>query len=211
MNRQYYINNRLYGMRAYLCGSIENANDGGNGWRDTITPELEDIGVCVFNPCKKEDYIDKGFEGEDAHTYRQNLLKEEKYQEVAKEMKLLRVIDMRMVDLSDFIIAHINPDIHLTGTYEELFWANRGKKPILVVVEQGLEKVPPWLWGTLPTAHFYPSFNSLLSYLNYVDTNLEDPPHLKRWTFFEYEKMMPKRPPYTQHDGKKYKMVWEEV
>ena len=44
-----------------------------------------------------------------------------------------------MVDICDFLVVNLDLDVHATGTYEELYWANRMKKPILVRIEQGME------------------------------------------------------------------------
>ena len=44
--------NRLSGQRVYLAGAMDRVQDRGAGWRDKITPFLEDMGVIVFNPLK---------------------------------------------------------------------------------------------------------------------------------------------------------------
>ena len=46
--------NRLCGTRTYLAGAMDRVKDGGIGWRNDITPFLEDMGVVVLDPCKKE-------------------------------------------------------------------------------------------------------------------------------------------------------------
>lgn len=47
------INNRF---RTYLIGAMENPADGdsGIGWRQAITPKLNDLGVFCFDPTKEE-------------------------------------------------------------------------------------------------------------------------------------------------------------
>ena len=47
-------------------------------------------------------------------------------------MKQIRPVDLRMVDICDFLIVNLDLEVHATGTYEELYWANRCIKPILV-------------------------------------------------------------------------------
>ena len=44
---------KLGGMRTYLAGAMDRVDDGGVGWRNEITPELEALGVTVLNPCDK--------------------------------------------------------------------------------------------------------------------------------------------------------------
>ena len=43
---------RLKGLRAYLAGPIDNADDDGVGWRVEMTKFLEPFGVTVFDPKK---------------------------------------------------------------------------------------------------------------------------------------------------------------
>ena len=45
--------NRLNNQRVYLAGAMDRVADRGTGWRDNITPFLQDLGVVVFNPIKK--------------------------------------------------------------------------------------------------------------------------------------------------------------
>lgn len=47
------IDNKL---RSYLIGSMENPalKDGGRGWRQELTPELEKRGIYVFDPTRSE-------------------------------------------------------------------------------------------------------------------------------------------------------------
>ncbi len=47
------INNRLKNQRVYLAGAMDRVADRGTGWRDNITPFLENLGVVVFNPIRK--------------------------------------------------------------------------------------------------------------------------------------------------------------
>ena len=69
---------------------------------------------------------------------------------VRKQMKQIRPVDLRMGHASDFLVVNIDLDIHATGTYEELYWANRCKKPCIMRIAQGIEHTPDWLLGTLP-------------------------------------------------------------
>ena len=45
--------NRLFGMRTYLVGAMDRVEDGGTEWRERLEPELNKLGVVVFNPCNK--------------------------------------------------------------------------------------------------------------------------------------------------------------
>jgi hypothetical protein len=178
---------RLNKFRVYLAGPIDRAEDHGVGWREDISPFLRSIGVQIFNPCNKP--INIGLENIEKREYRQKLKQEQKYDELSKEIKLLRIIDLAMVDKSDFIIAYIDTDIHLTGTYEEIFWANRLKRPILICCKRGKVDIPDWLFGVLPHQFFFDTWTDLKQYLLYVNDLNNEPKHYKRWTFFDYNKL----------------------
>jgi hypothetical protein len=68
---------------------------------------------------------------------------------------------------------------------EELFWANRMKKPILVRVEQGKRNAPDWLFGTLPHQLIFSTWNEVVTYLRHVAKD-EYVDHLRRWRFFNF-------------------------
>lgn len=53
------------------------------------------------------------------------------YNDVAERMTTVRSYDLNLVDRSDFIIAHLLPDVASWGSAEELVTAVRMKKPIL--------------------------------------------------------------------------------
>lgn len=201
--------NRLYNTSFYLAGPMDRAIDNGEKWRRWITPYLENLGIIVCDPSNKP--INKGCESQNDRLRWKQLLEDEKYEEFGKEVKLLRVIDLRLVDLTDCTICYLDPNIHMCGSYEEVFHANITKKPILTCVEGGKKKAPGWMFGTIPHQHIFGDFESLLEYVNYIDSSEEEPPHFKRWTWFKYDMMLPKRPYGTQNDGKRYKMTWEEI
>jgi hypothetical protein len=184
--------NNLWGMRAYLIGPMDRVADGGVGWRRDLTPFLEAIGVVVLDPTKKPIAI--GCEDIEKREYRNGLKQEGRYNDLAKEVRVLRVVDLRMCDMSDFLVAYINTDIHMCGSYEELSWCNRMKRPILCMVEGGKQNVPDWLLGVLPHEHIFGSWDDIKDYLKNVDSGADDR-SFKRWMFFDYTKMLPTVPP----------------
>lgn len=161
------MNNRLKNQRVYLAGAMDRVSDRGNGWRDSITPFLESLGVVVFNPIKKPIMI--GQEDEATHKYKIKLKLEKNYKELSDLMKVIRSVDLRLVDISDFMIVNLDLDVHPCGTYEEIFWANRQKKPIIVHMVQGKQNAPDWLFGTIPHEMILSSWNEVQDYLNYIN------------------------------------------
>lgn len=160
---------RLSGQRVYLAGAMDRVLDRGIGWRDSLTPILEDMGLTVFNPIKKP--IDIGKEDDETHRLKIHLKKNHRYDELSSIMKTIRSVDLRLVDISDFLIVNLDLDIHPCGTYEEIFWANRQKKPIIVHMVQGKHSTPDWLFGTIPHQMIFSDWNEIYLYLDYINTS----------------------------------------
>lgn len=175
------MNNRLKNQRVYLAGAMDRVPDRGNGWRDNITPFLEEIGVVVFNPIKKPTIL--GQEDDTTHKLKLQLKSKENYDELSSLMKTIRSVDLRLVDISDFLIVNLDLDVHPCGTYEEIFWANRQKKPIIIHMVQGKQNTPDWLFGTVPHTMIFSSWDQIKSYLNFIDTSANIDSY-NRWYFF---------------------------
>ena len=89
-----------------------------------------------------------------------------------------------MVDISDFLIVNLDLDVHPCGTYEEIFWANRQKKPIIVHMVQGKQKCPDWLFGTIPHEMIFSSWEEIKNYLVEINHS-EEIKTFNRWYFFK--------------------------
>jgi hypothetical protein len=172
----------LANKRAYLAGAMDRVKDRGKGWRLEITPFLQSLGIIVFNPLKKP--INIGKEDDETHALKQQLKKEGKYDELSKIMKTIRKVDLRLVDISDFLIVNIDLDHYAVGTWEECFSANSTKKAILVHMEQGKENAPDWLFGTIPHEMIFSTWDELRSYLLHINSSviIDD---FDRWRFLD--------------------------
>ncbi len=104
---------------------------------------------------------------------------------VRNQMKQIRPVDLRMVDICDFVVCNLDSEVHACGTYEELYWANRMKKPIIVRTSQGIEHTPDWLFGTLPFEMIFSTWDQVKVYLRHI---AHDPviDRLNRWYFFNW-------------------------
>lgn len=173
--------NRLKNQRVYLAGAMDRVHDRGHTWRDNITPFLQDLGVIVFNPIKKPSM--EGAEDAETHAYKTKLKHHHKYDELSNVMKTIRSVDLRLVDISDFLVVNLDIDTHPCGTLEEIFLANRSKKPVIIHVEQGKDQAPDWLFGTIPHQMIFSSWDEIKEYLNHINSapNIET---YKRWQFF---------------------------
>ena len=174
--------NRLKNQRVYLAGAMDRVADRGHGWRDNITPFLESLGVIVFNPIKKPGNV--GMEDDATQRLKKKLKSEEQYHELSALMKTIRAVDLRLVDISDFLLVNLDLDIHPCGTYEEIFWASRQKKPIIIHMVQGKSNAPDWLFGTIPHDMIFSSWNDIQNYLEQINTKPQINDH-NRWYFFD--------------------------
>jgi hypothetical protein len=172
--------NRLNGQRAYLAGAIDRVLDRGVGWRDSISPFLKNLEIHINNPLKKLG--DLGIEDSVTHLKKKTLKETQDYENLSFLMKEVRRVDLRLVDVSDFLIVNLDLDTHPCGTYEEIFWANRQKKPIIVHVEQNKRSAPDWLFGTMPHQMIFSTWLEVKDYLNYIN-NSENIETFNRWYF----------------------------
>lgn len=175
--------NRLKYNRAYLCGPMEMSEDNGQDWRINIQRELKDLNIIWLDPTQKPTRI--ALENEETKHILNELREKEDY-DLLKQMGIpIRGYDLRMVDVCDFLVVHLNKDVPTCGTWEELFWGNRQKKPILVHYEQGRESIPHWLYFSLPKQTMFGSWEEVYTYIRHInsDPNIDD---LGRWRFFDF-------------------------
>lgn len=174
--------NRLKNHRFYLSGPMEFSPDGGVGYRQRIKKFLLARGAVVIDPTDKPDGGPKETPAEIA------MLKEWKangdWQKVRDYMTQIRAYDLRYVDITDAQIAYVNIDNFMCGTWEEVFVGNKQKKPVILMVEQGLKSLSNWMFGTLPIQLLHESWDSVENYLDYIDTSpaIDD---LGRWRFIK--------------------------
>ena len=173
--------NKLKGMRCYLSGAISFSND--QGWKDQLKIFLENKGVTVLDPSNKPTEIGK--ETVESRNWLRKLKEEENWDEISKEVKAVRCVDLRMVDISDFIIVNVDLEIYTIGTWEEVTLANRQKKPILIRIRQGKGGGAWWLFGMVPHQMIFSTFDAIEDYLNKIDSGeILDP--FRRWYFFNF-------------------------
>ena len=175
--------NRLANNRGYLCGAMDRAPDGGLEWRARIREELKDLGVLWMDPTRKP--IELGVEDIENRKYRASCRESHNWNAVQGDMKIIRAVDLRMLNISDFVIVNLDMEVHSCGTYEELYVANRQKKPIILHVEQGKAACPDWLFGVLPHQMVFSTWEEIHIYLRHIahDPVIED---YRRWMFFDF-------------------------
>lgn len=168
--------NYLKGKTVYLCGNIHQTKqqDYGIGWRDTITPVLEDnFGVVVINPCKSG----KGDSQKDQEYFKQ-LIKDKKFSLLKEEFYRVIKKDLRAVDKADFIICYHNPLIPTVGSIHEIINASNQKKPVLIVCDKEyINDINPWLLTIIKPQWLFESWDDMVIYLKTIDNECLDSSH----------------------------------
>ena len=185
--------NRLNGLGCYLSGPIDFSPDKGVGWRENITPFLEQMKVRVFNPLlhHKNFDIKEDIDGV-KRPHMRKLLEDGSYDELRNETRELVHYDLRAIDLSSFMIVNYDTSIHLCGTVEEISIASKQIKPVLFYCKNGKQKLPSWLYGRHQYQYFFDTWDELEKYLVNINSNPEyefTPTDLKRWIFFSGKHM----------------------
>ena len=158
--------NLLYKTRCYLVGHMQYVN--GRDWRDMATKKFNKINVRCFNPYEKP-FVKDVEEDETRRAEMLEMMEKGYYDEATKRMKTVRSYDLNLVDRSDFIIAHLVPDVASWGSAEEIVTAVRMKKPIFVSIEGGKEKTPLWMLAMFPHKYIYNTIDEAVEMIERID------------------------------------------
>ena len=163
--------NALFKTRTYLVGHMQYAS--GRDWREYVEEELRPIGIRIFNPYKKP-FVKDVNEDEDTRLSVAHCMEHGYFNDVAERMKLIRSYDLNLVDRSDFIIAHLLPEVASWGSAEEIVTAVRMKKPVFVSMEGGKCKTPLWMLGMFPHKYIYNSLDEITEMLYAIDSGSKE-------------------------------------
>ncbi len=170
--------------KCYLAGNIENSSSP-HSWRDLVKAELASTGIIFFDPLKKP-FMDSVNEDKEHMVRLAKIREESRFDDLARIMRKIRVEDLSLVDRSDFLIAVISAKTASWGTAEEVFWANRMKKPIYLVVSEGKQACPFWIFGTLPADQIHGNIQDVIADIRQIDSG-EKKIDLSRWKIFREE------------------------
>lgn len=169
--------------RVYLAGFMQNGD--GTKWRDVVQEALNPRGIITFNPYEKP-YVNGTPEDIDSRKNLNIWMENGAFEEVAKHMKKVRSEDLRQVDLSDFLVFYIDHKIPTWGTVEELTLAVREKKPIFLVIKDGLKHCPLWILGMMPLKYMYNNLDDALDMIKKIDDGVV-PIDSERWHLLKPE------------------------
>jgi|TARA_R110000824_G_scaffold167062_1_gene343846 hypothetical protein len=165
---------------------MDRVSDGGVVWRQEITPRLKELEIGVLDPCDKPS----NYATEDDNTRQtiESYKKAEDFGSVSNIMKPICAVDLRMVDIAHFLVVNLDIDVHMCGSYHEMFVAIGQKKPVLIRCEGGKQRLPNWMFGVIPHDMVFSSWDKLMGYLHHVDSD-NTVKHYNRWRFFDFNKI----------------------
>jgi len=162
--------NVLKNTKAYLAGNLENTVDSQN-WRTYVSDKLSVRGIKSLSPVEMTLVNQVGENDED----RLRLKKERsegKYDEVSSYMKTVVQKDLRLIDLSDFLIINLELSKPTYGTTHELVVATQQKKPIFLSVGDKRE-CPLWILGIIKHKYIYNNVDEILTMIYQIDSGIK--------------------------------------
>lgn len=158
-------------MRIYLSGGMEYKKNLGAKWRTWLTERLEEMGHGAIDPIKIEAPDDNGVPLQSRLT---DLKLNGELDEVRRLARhLLFRKDMFAIQVSDAIVVYYDESVQRgAGTLSEAWEAFREGRPVYLVTDFPMEKIPTWLIGE--TTDIFPDFDAFLEYLKDENKILAD-------------------------------------
>jgi len=156
----------------YLAGPIDFSPDLGISYRQKLHKLLEATGLSpnmILDPTNKPlgdlvEYRDFDTEQE----FFNALVKHKRWDEYERYIKAIMHIDLRLVDKSDVIIATVNPEIPMCGTWHEIVIARQQKKPVLLIDPRGKGGASRWAVGLVGHVNIFETHEAAISYFGDV-------------------------------------------
>lgn len=175
--------NLLFRTKTYFIGNLEFTDDWCS-WRDSLSKHLSKIGIICLDPTK-ECFVNQIFESQDAQERLKSARSIGNLAFVKHYMKEVIRKDLRMVDVSDFLIFRITPDKPTFGSVHEFVHGCHARKPILILIEDK-KTIPLWIAGLVDINLIFETEDELVKYLLDVDSGRQEIDH-KYWKLFSEE------------------------
>jgi len=157
----------------------------GRNWREEVAEKLSPLKITCFDPYKKP-FVKDVEEDEASRKEMETWMKTKQYDRISEKMKTVRAYDLNLVDRSDFIIAHLVPEVASWGSAEEIVTAVREKKPVFISMEGGKSKTPLWMMGMLPHKYIYNNIEEIIDMI-YAINDETKPIDSDRWRLLRKE------------------------
>jgi len=158
----------LSGTSCYLVGPVENDEKHGKDWRQTVGAELVKMGVKVYNPLDRPQWMASISMYIPPVVTRSEVLRRAAENNNAMwdvAQMVVRDVCIRYVATCDFIFCYLS-DTKTYGTIEELALAARLGKPIVCVYK---ECPSLWVYAMLDKKYVYKDIDSALGFLRSVN------------------------------------------
>jgi hypothetical protein len=169
--------------KCYMVGHMQYLS--GRNWREEVTEKLSSLKITCFDPYKKP-FVKDVEEDEASRQEMETWMKTKQYDRISEKMKTVRAYDLNLVDRSDFIIAHLVPEVASWGSAEEIVTAVREKKPVFISMEGGKSKTPLWMMGMLPHKYIYNNIEEIIDMI-YAINDETKPIDSDRWRLLRKE------------------------
>jgi hypothetical protein len=163
--------NLLKDTRCYLIGHMQYSN--GQSWRNEVKETFKDSGIKFYDPYHKP-FINDIPEDDNSRAEMLHWMDSEQYDLVCTRMKPVRGYDLRLVDISDWFIAVIKPEIASWGSAEEITTVIREKKPLFLVIDhpKGKRACPLWLLAMMPHKYVYSNLQDAMDTIKAIDKGI---------------------------------------
>lgn len=156
----------------------------GRSIRAEMTDRLGKYGIRVFDHYNKP-FVSDVAESEDSREYMKSLIEAEEYDKLSA-LRNIRTFDLKLIDVSDFIVFVFDPTVLTCGSWEEFFLANRAKRPIFFINTAGKKATPYWIFWTIPHKYIYGSVDEFYSVIDDICSN-KHPIDNDRWKLLKPE------------------------
>jgi nucleoside 2-deoxyribosyltransferase len=157
--------------KVYLAGAIQDSTDSGIGWRDRLTPKLEQLGWSVYNPCKSEANLADGTLDQAKETMA-NWIASGQRELFVTHMRAIRKDDLRMVKESSVVIVYLDQKQKPGGTIAEMQVAFDSGIPLYVMSRDALKDMNHWVLSLIwDGGYLFDSWTALIDAIerNYVN------------------------------------------
>lgn len=160
------MNKILYKTKAYLAGSVQSSSN--QSWRDEVSQRLIKMEIIPYNPLNMP-FFNKKKENPNIHLWLKEKARARELKVIRDYFIKLRRKCLRMIDLSDMIIAYIKTNAVSYGTAEELSFGERSLKQTFLVIDD-MDNVPYWLLSMFEPQNFFENFDQLFDELKKLDS-----------------------------------------
>jgi nucleoside 2-deoxyribosyltransferase len=176
------MTNILKNSKVYLAGNMEHT-DGAEGWREFVKNRLSPIGVNILSPIDTK-FLGYPIESKEDIVRMKRERSEGNLESVSDYMKSVIRKDLRLIDLSDFVIVNMEVLKPTFGTMHELVIAGQQKKPIFLSISEGKRECPLWILGLVNPKFIYNNVEEVVDTILKIDRGSIEL-NLERWRLLE--------------------------